>query len=359
MKVFRIKSILKSILLVQFILCNSCTDMKSQTEEMINLNRTNLNEDLKKLENEKIINQDEYKQIQIRLNADLDYYLKHQDIDLKGLEKMFFETIKSFENIKINQSIFSMIISTYFNITSQIAMRHFPMKQEDYAIQSGLNKIMNNWFDNYQNDGEKISDIITQINRGREFKIYPDISSSEYDDVISTITQVKNDTTISNDKIRKILTDGMMKYCNKSNESNLAILNIYEGINRIKKLGIDEQLSVIYQKNWTKPKEPDYAEIKQQVSGRFKMLLTEEMITKQEFENYTQTIIQDVEFCEKNKDKEQIKTRLLLSLKSLKNAGLDTEDREAISEWYFLLSQKNKIDIKNDLNKWLYDFNPN
>ncbi|AZB01839.1 DUF4844 domain-containing protein [Chryseobacterium joostei] len=164
---------------------------------------------------------------------------------------------------------------------------------------------------------------------------------------------------ISNEELKKILTDGMMKYCNKSNESNLAILNIYDGINRIKKLGIDEQLSTIYQKNWTKPKEPDYAEIKQQVSGRFKMLLTKEMITKQEFENYTQTIIQDVEFCEKNKDKEQIKARLLLSLKSLKNAGLDTEDREAISEWYFLLSQKNKIDIKNDLNKWLYDFNPN
>ena len=56
------------------------------------------------------------------------------------------------------------------------------------------------------------------------------------------------------------------------------------GINRIKKLGIDEQLSIIYQKNWTKPKEPDYAEIKQQVYGRFKMLLIEEMARIKHFQ---------------------------------------------------------------------------
>ena len=37
----------------------------------------------------------------------------------------------------------------------------------------------------------------------------------------------------------------------------------------------------------------------------------------------------------------------------------DTEDREAKTNWYFILSQKTKVDIKSDLNKWLYDFDPN
>ncbi|KFE97631.1 DUF4844 domain-containing protein [Chryseobacterium luteum] len=333
--------------------------MKNQTEEIINLNRTKLNEDLKKLENEKTITQSESKQIHERLNSDLDYYLKHQDIDFAGLEKMFFETTKSFENIKVNQSIFLMIMSTYGNITSQIAMRQFPMKQEDYAIQTQLNNVMNNWFDNYQNDSEKIADLISQINKQKQTKIYSDISSSEYDDIISTVNSIKNDTAISDDELKKILTEGMLKYCNKSNESNLAILNIYGGIDRIKKLGIDKQLSDIYQKKCTKPKELSYSEIKQQVSSRFKMLLTEDMITQQNFENYTKTIIQDVEFCEKNTDKTQIKAQLLSSLKKLKKAELDTEDREAITDWYFILSQKSEVDIKSDLNKWLYDFDPN
>lgn len=359
MKILPIKSILKTIGLLLLTFFNSCTEMKSQTEEMININTVNLNADLKKLEEEKIITQNEFKQIQERLNADLDYYLKHQDIDFAGLEKMFFETTKSFENIKINQPIFLMIISIYGDITSQIAMRQFPMKQEDYAIQSQLNNVMNNWFDNYQNDSEKIADHISQINKQKQAKIYTDISSFEYDDIISTITRIKNDTKISNEELKKILTEGMLKYCNKNNESNLAILNIYGGIDRIKKLGIDKQLSDIYQKKWTKPKEPSYSEIKQQVSSRFKMLLTEDMITQQNFENYAKIIIQDVDFFEKNTNKEQIKAQLLSSLKKLNTAELDTEDREAITDWYFILSQKTKVDIKSELNKWLYDFDPN
>ena len=338
---------------------NSCTDMKNQTEEMINLNRTQQNEELKSLERKKSINQDEYKQIHERLNADLDYYLKHQDIDLKGLEKMFFETVKSFENIKINQPLFSIIVDTYHNITSQIAMRQLPINQEDYAIQSQLSNVMNNWFENYQNDSEKIADVISQVNILKQEKIYTDISSSEYNDIISTISRIKNDTTLSNDELKKILTEGMLKYGNKSNESNLAILNIYGGIDRIKKLGIDKQLSDIYQKKWTKPKEPSYSEIKQQVSSRFKMMLNEDIISKQNFDSYSKLIMQDIEFCEKNTDKEQIKTQLLSSLNKIKIAELETEDREAIAEWYFILSQKTKVDIKSDLNKWLYDFDTN
>lgn len=351
---------IKAIVFLLLIFFNACTNKKTQTEEIINLNRTQLNDDLNKLEKQKIITKTQSKQINERLNSDFDYYLKHQDIDLKGLEKMFFETVKSFENIKINQSIFIVISSrTYHTITSQIAIREFPIKQENYVIQSQLNKVINDWFDSYQNDSEKIADVIFQTNKEKELKSYPDISSSEYDDIISALTRIKNDSTISNDELKKILTEGMLKYCNKSNNSNLAILNIYSSIDRIKKLGIAKQLSDIYQKKWTKPKEPTYPEIKQQVLGRFKALLTADVISEQEYQSYTQIIIRDVEFCEKNKDKAQVKAQLLSGLKKLKTAELDTEDREAITDWYFILAQKTGVDIKNDLNKWLYDFDLN
>mgnify|MGYP003583518332 CR=1 FL=1 len=351
---------IKAIAFLLIIFLNACTDMKNQTEEIINLNRTQLIDDLNKLEEQEIITEAQSKQINERLNSDFDYYLEHRDIDLKGLEKMFFETVKSFENIKINQPIFIVISSrTYHTITSQIAIRDFPIKQENYVIQSQLNKMINDWFDNYQNDSEKIADVILQTNKEKELKSYADISASEYNDIISTLTRIKNDITISNEELKKILTDGMLKYCTKSNNSNLAILNIYSSIDRIKKLGIGKQLSDIYQKKWTKPKEPSYSEIKQQILGRFKALLTADVISEQEYENYTQIIIRDVEFCEKNTDKAQIKAQLLSGLKKLKPAELDTEDREAITDWYFILSQKTGVDIKSDLNKWLYDFDVN
>lgn len=333
--------------------------MKSQVEEVIKLNRIQLNSDLKKLEDGKIITHDEYKQIHDRLNADLDYYLKNQDIDFPGLEKMFFETIKSFENIKITQPIFLLMISNFHTITSQITMRQFPINQQDYAIQSKLNKVMNAWFDNYQNDSEKIADLITQINKEKEWNGYKDISASEYDEIISTITHIKNDSTISANELKKTLIDGMLKYCNGSVNSNLVILNIYKTVDRIKKLGLNDELSAIFNRNKIQPKELSYSEIKEQVTAQFKMLLAEKMITQPEFENYTQTIIQDVQFCEKNTDTTQIKTQLLSSLKKLKFAELDTEDREAITYWYFILSQKTKVDIKTDLNEWLYDFDTN
>ena len=98
-----------ALLVVVIILFYSCTNMKNQTKEIIDLNRTTLHEGLNRLENEKVINQSENIQIYKRLSGDLDYYIDHQDIDFTQLKKMFFETIQSFDNIRINQSVFSEI----------------------------------------------------------------------------------------------------------------------------------------------------------------------------------------------------------------------------------------------------------
>jgi hypothetical protein len=347
-----IKTLLKTTILSLLTILNSCTPMNNQTTEIINHNRTQLSDNLKKLESQKIISSAESKQISDRLNSDFDYYLQHQDIDFKGVEKMFSETTKSFENIKINRSIFTVIQSTYHAITAQITMRHMPMKQEDYKIGVDLVQVANQWFENYQSDEDKLTDLITQIDKEKQLNHYPDISADEYDQIINTVTKIKADTTISDTELKKILMDGMQTYCNKSNGSNLSILNMYDAVNRIKKLGISEELSAVCQRNQSKPKEPSYSEIKQQVLGRFKILLTEEMISQGDFELLTSTILNDVEFCEKHTDKPEIKAQLLSGLKKLKIVELDTEDREAITDWYFILSQKAGVDIKSDLNTW-------
>lgn len=101
-----------------------------------------------------------------------------------------------------------------------------------------------------------------------------------------------------------------------------------------------------------------YAEIKRQVLNRFNMLLSEKRLTRQEYITYSQTIIEDITFCANNTDTALIKNRLLSGLKKLKTAELDTEDREAIANWYLVLAQTVKIDMKGDLNKWLYNFAP-
>ena len=359
MKKHQLKSKLKTILFLLLVFFTSCSDIKSQTDDAINLNRKSLYEDLKKLEDEKIITQNEFKQINDRLNSDFDYYLKRKDFDLPGLKKMFLKTIESLENIKINQPIFSIIFSTYENIASEIEIHNIPRKQEIYGIQTKLENVMKIWFENYQTESEKLTDLIAQINKEKELDAFKDISASEYDDIIATVTKIRNDTTISDNELKKILIDGMLKYCNGSVNSNLSTLNFYASVDTIKKLGINDKLSAIFNRSKIKPEEIDYSEIKKQVTGLFKILLEDKLITQPEFENYTQIIIKDVEYCEKNKDTAQIKEQLVSSLNKLKIEERDKKEKELITYWYFILSKKTNVDIKSELNKWLYDYELN
>lgn len=97
-----------------------------------------------------------------------------------------------------------------------------------------------------------------------------------------------------------------------------------------------------------------YAELKNQITTRFKVLEMEEMITGEERKYLTGILISDVEFFENNSDTVALKNQVLISLKKMKTAELDTEDREAIAHWYFVLTQKKAINVEDDLNRWLY-----
>jgi hypothetical protein len=97
-----------------------------------------------------------------------------------------------------------------------------------------------------------------------------------------------------------------------------------------------------------------YAELKNQITTRFKVLEKEEMITAEESKYLTGILISDIEFFENNSDTVALKNQVLISLKKMKTAELDTEDREAIAHWYFVLTQKKEINVEGDLNRWLY-----
>lgn len=327
----------------------------TQTAEIISMNGKKITDELLKLQQENLISAKDASQLNKRLNEDLDHYLLHQDIDTKGIEQLFLESVKSFENIKINRSVFTVIQSAYHSITSQRMMRD-PAKI-DMTIQLNTNNMMNQWFENYQTDGDKLTDLITQVQKEKRLALDKDITAAEYDEMINTVNKIKNDSLISKEQLKEMLIAGMRKHANKSNNSNLAILNVYGAIDRIKKLGIEKELSAIYEKKWVKPKEPSYAEMKQQVTSRFTVLLKEEHISQNEFTLLTNTLINDIAYCESAaiNDKGKIKEQLLKGLSILKPMALDTEDREAITDWYFMLSQKKGVDIKNELNKWLYD----
>ncbi len=261
---------------------HSCTQMKkqtkSQTEELIQLNRGQLNDRLQKLEEQQVLTSGESVQLREQLNADFDYYLAHQSMGLPELKDMFSKTTEQLGHLRITPAIFLQLSTTYNAITKQISMRNLPgpISPEDYAIQSTLNQVMNDWFAHYQK------------------------------------------------------MNGMA-------EASIA------------QAGEDEQRSS------SKPLPlPTYIKLKADMIGRFKLLLSEEMISSLEYRHYTETITKDIRFCETNTDTAKVKLQLLASLQQMENAELDTEDREAIVDCYFILSEKHGIDIKRQLNKWLY-----
>lgn len=259
---------------------HSCTQMKkqtkNQTEELIQLNRGQLNDALQELEEQQVLTKNESAQLREKLNADFDYYLSHQDIGLPELKDLFSKTTEQLSNLRITPAIFIQLSTTYNVIAKQISMRNHPgpINPEDYAIQSAINQEMNEWFAHYQKNNGMAEPPTTQ-----------------------------------------------------------------EG----------EQLS----SNKPLPL-PTYIKLKADMLGRFKLLLSEEMISSLEYRHYTETITKDIRFCETNTDTAKVKLQLLAGLRQMENAELDTEDREAIVDCYFILSEKHGIDIKKQLNKWLY-----
>lgn len=345
------------LLITTLISLNACTKMNMQTEQIIDHNRTILHEKLKTLETENLITPSESAILSERINLNYDYYLQHPDINLEELKKMFFDSVKSLENIRFNQEKFLILSSSFHAITGQISVRNLPnpIKQEDYVIQQQLNKVMNDWFDKYQTEDEKLEDVISSVDNVKKKKIYPSISSDEYDDIIATLNTIKQNKKLSKEDIKNILLEKMQKFCNKDEYANLNLLNIFSGVSRIKNIGIENELDTIYKANQKPIKEPDYSELKMQMTARFNFLLSEGMISQPDYNLYNNIISSDIDFCQNTSDKNLVKNQLLKNLGKLKDADLDTEDREAIVETYFLLAKKKEIDIKKELNIWLYN----
>lgn len=279
LKISYLKKLLIICLAILAFPLHSCTQMKkqtkNQTEELIQLNRGQLNDKLQELEEQQILTKDESAQLRECLNADFDYYLAHQDMGLTELKDLFSKTTEKLGQLQINQAIFLQLSTTYNAIAKQISMRNHPgpIAPEDYAIQSAINQEMNDWFALYQ----------------------------------------------------------------KTNGT-------------VEKTTVEEE----QQPSGRSLPLPTYLKLKADILGRFKVLLSEEMITSLEYKFYTETITKDIRFCETNTDTAKVKLQLLAGLRKMENAELDTEDREAIVGCYFILFEKHGIDMKKQLNKWLY-----
>ena len=343
----------KFALIIIAIILTSCYDASKQTELIVNQHKIKMADELMELQQENIISESECKQLNSRLNQDLDYYLQHRDIDTIDIKNLFNATISSFENIKINQSIFSVISEAYYQIAAQRMMRDFP--DIDMSFQSYTNSLIYGWFDKYQSTEDKFADLIIWVEEVREMALYPDITSVEYDTVINTIVNIQNDTTISKDALKQILIDEMDKRAGKNNDVNLFMLNIYDAIGRIKEVEVSEELSKIYEKRFTKPKVPSYTELKEEVTKYCRFMLDKDLVSRSEYALCVRTVLADIEFCEKNNDKNKVKKELLSGLRKLKIITFDTEDRETVAHWYFTLSQKRDVDISSELDKWMYD----
>jgi len=124
----------------------------NQSIEIIALNKGKTNNKINELLKEKVISLSESTQINKRLNDDYDYYLEHQNINSKDIQELFSSTVKSFENIKINQQVYTLVSEVYLNIATQRMMKGFPLV--DMSIREDLVQVMNDWFEKYQSDGD-------------------------------------------------------------------------------------------------------------------------------------------------------------------------------------------------------------
>ncbi|UIR56783.1 DUF4844 domain-containing protein [Sphingobacterium sp. SRCM116780] len=331
--------------------------MQNQTQQIIELNKKQTKEETKKLQQQNVLTSAESEQLNNRLVQDLDYYLNHQDIDAKDITRLFKETVQSFENIKITHQVFIVIASTYYCISSQRMMRNYPPKIE-MEIQIQVNKAMNDWFAKYQTGNDRLDDLIIQVKNYKKLAFNKDIKADEYTVILNTLTTIRQDGLLTDETMKQMLLIDMAKYANRSNNSNLEILNIYNTVNDIRNLGIEKELTTIYDSNFMQSALPTYSQLKKQVTKRFKWMLQEDLIETEEYVLFTQTILSAIDFCEKSNDddKEVIKERLVKSIGTLSRSELETEDREAVVDWYYMLAEIKNVNINEELNHWLYPF---
>lgn len=236
-------------------------------------------------------------------------------------------------------------------------MRNYPPKIE-MESQQEVAKSMNNWFEKYQTNDDRFDDLIYQVANYKKQSAHKGLSSAEYDAILHTLTTIRNDSLIAKNTVKAMLIADMHKYCNRDDIVNLELLNIYNTANHLRQLVIEQELKAIYEANHVTIKPPSYKALKEQVNSRLKWMLSEQLISEKDCILFRNTIVADIDFCEQSKDKskEVIKTRLTKSLATLSSRALETEDREAVADWYFEFSQKVKVDIKDELNHWLYPY---
>ena len=345
------------LLLLTLISLNSCGNMQNQVHQIVEHNKKQVITEAEKLQAEKVLTQAECEKIKSRLVQDLDYYLNHQDIGEAGITALFKETVGSFQQIKITRQVFTVITTAYYCIASQRMMHHYPPTIE-MEIQQQVNKAMNDWFEKYQTNDDRFDDLIFQVANYKKQSALKSITGMEYDAILQTLTTIRKDSMLAKDTVKAMLIEDMRKYCNRDNIVNLELLNIYNTVNQLRQLGIEQELKAIYDANFVPPTPPTYNALKSQVNSRLKWMLSEELITDKDYILFRNTIIADINFCEQAKEKSKlaIKTKLTKSLATLSSQALETEDREAVSEWYFELSKKMEVDIKDELNHWLYPF---
>lgn len=275
------KLIIKSgfLLLTIFLSCNA--GMKSQTKEIIDINKVTIKEMLDTLCKEKKIDGAIKKQIFTTLETDLNYYLAHQDINADEINALFLKAVNSFTNFRISRDIYITISMAYYAIASIRMLKDYPPKI-DMQLQTDVNKYIATWFDHYQTDAEKKAEMIA-----------------------------------------------LQKLMDKQNTQIEALPKINDS----------------------------YASLKAQMKKRLTFMSAEHLVAVTDYPLIEQTIIGDIDFFEKDTTNNTavLKPRLLSGLAKLKGKIFETEDREAVVDLYYILSQKKAVDINKELNKWLYD----
>lgn len=211
------KNIFKNLLLLflafSFFLLNACSPKLHQTEDMVNVQRKLLNENIDRLHQEQYIDAEEWEQLRLKLNEELDFYLSHQDLEFEDLKQMFLKTVGSLEGMDLDTHVFTEVSRAYDIISGQIDFENLAKKIEslDTQVEVKMDQFMNEWYLDYQGIGKKIEEILSNIDVLTAGKIFTAVLSGDMSDVEGIMSEINQDLGLDEELLKSRVAVGVKK----------------------------------------------------------------------------------------------------------------------------------------------------
>lgn len=344
---------------VLFTACNFKGKENPQSAKNVDEQKEKIETALSDLLQKGEINKDNYELILKRLTTDCDAYLNSDDMTCDEIKAMVENTRLEFENLKINQELYSIIVETYFTIATSNQVRNLSNVKEYCNPAESLHA----WYESGQTFDDRLDIARSKI------KLMKSNAAGNKNITLKGMDSIVTAINTDIDLIKKNPEDSLQVYdilckgISRFNEKNLDnsviedIAGVYYMLAKVTTKDFNPIIDDFLNQNIKQPDPLTYDELKQSVQLRLDWMLDEDLISKKDHETLETIMLDDINtFFKGSQSKDQLMERIEMSLSKLKKIPLDTEDRESVAETYYYLAKHNDLDIGKKLDKWMYDF---